>query len=127
MADGTILLVEDDESARYILAAVLHHAGYAVVTARTATEGLALFAEISPALVLVDLGLPDFDGIELIRRIRGAPSGRTIPVIVVTVHAFEEDRRSAAEAGSDHFLKKPVAPAELLRSVETFLRPAASR
>ena len=121
MTSRRILLVEDDEAARFIMSTVLRHAGYAVTEARTAGEGLRSFERTMPEAVLVDLGLPGVDGFELIRRVRSSPFGQALPIIVVTVYAFDSDRESAFAAGCDRFLTKPIAPADLLRTVKELL------
>ena len=126
MASRRILLVEDDEAARFILSAVLRHAGYAVTETRTALEGLRSLESEMPDALLVDIGLPGVDGLELIRRIRSGPSARRLPIVVVTVYAFDTDRQSAFDAGCDRFLTKPISPAELLRTLEELLPEAAT-
>lgn len=124
MASRRILLVEDDEAARFIISTVLRHAGYAVTETRTAVEGLRSIESSRPDAVLVDLGLPDVDGFELIRRVRASPFGQALPIVVVTVYAFDSDRQSAFAAGCDRFLTKPIAPADLLRTLEELLPEA---
>ncbi|HEX6070333.1 MAG TPA: response regulator [Longimicrobiaceae bacterium] len=124
MASRRILLVEDDEAARFIIATVLRHAGYAVTETRTAVEGLRSLETARPDAVLVDVGLPDVDGFELIRRVRASPVGQALPIVVVTVYAFDSDRESAFAAGCDRFLTKPISPAELLRTLEELLPKA---
>jgi CheY-like chemotaxis protein len=125
MASSRILLVEDDEAARFIISTVLRHAGYAVTETRTAVEGLRALEREIPDALLVDLGLPDVDGFELIRRVRSTPLGQALPIVVVTVYAFDSDRESAFAAGCDRFLTKPIAPAELLRTLEELLAEAS--
>lgn len=121
MPSKNILLIEDDESAQYIFATALRHAGYSVSPARTAAEGLRLLSETPPDAVLVDIGLPDVDGFEFIRRMRALPVGQTIPVIVVTVYAFESDRETAMAAGCDAFLKKPLSPLLLIETLDRLI------
>jgi CheY-like chemotaxis protein len=124
MASRRILLVEDDEAARFIMSTVLRHAGHAVTETRTALEGLRSLETTMPDAVLVDLGLPGVDGFELIRRVRSSPFGHALPIVVVTVYAFDSDRQSAFAAGCDRFLTKPVAPADLLRTLAELLPEA---
>src|SRR5438132_5295694 len=85
-----ILLVEDEEVNREMFRRRLERKGYAVLTAGTAGEALALAKSGSPALVLMDLGLPDLDGWEATRRVKADPATRRIPVIVLSAHATAE-------------------------------------
>jgi two-component system, cell cycle response regulator DivK len=121
MAGQTILLVEDDESARYIYGTVLKHYGYEVLYARTADGGLALLQEQRPDAVVLDIGLPGVDGFEFLKRIRADPATARIPVLVATVHVFANDEEKAREAGCDVFLKKPLEPATLLKALTEVL------
>ena len=121
MAGQTILLVEDDESARYIYGTVLKHYGYEVLHARTADGGLALLREQRPDAIVLDIGLPGIDGFEFLKRIRADPETSRLPVIVATVHVFAADEEKARDAGCDVFLKKPLEPANLLRALTEIL------
>jgi DNA-binding response OmpR family regulator len=120
MQPRKVLLIEDDESARYIFATALTHAGYVVSTGRTGTEGLRRLAEDDPDLVVVDIGLPDVDGFQVIRKIR-LSARPNVHVLVATVYIFDSDQEMALAAGCDLFLKKPLYPSTLVREVDRLL------
>ncbi len=119
-----VLLVEDDQRVGDALAAALHRAGYAVSRAADARTALGVVSQTEePAdLVLLDLGLPDLDGLEVCRRIRAA-SG--IPLIAVTARGAERDRVDGLRSGADDYIVKPFGVAELLARIEAVLRRSA--
>jgi len=120
-----IVLIEDDEPSQYFYGMVLQRAGYAVLPARFGKAGVRMVRDELPGLVVVDLGLPEMDGLEVIRSLKTDPATRDIPVVVVTVHVFDRDREAAFEAGCDEFLEKPLPPSELLAAVERTLARCA--
>lgn len=121
MSAKQVLIIEDDEASLFIYTTVLEHSGYRVQQARTGGEGLRLVREAQPDLVIMDVGLPGTDGFELTRQIKDDPTTRSIPVVAVTVHAFERDRQEAVSAGCDAFFPKPLQPSDLLLEVNRFL------
>ncbi|MBI1198294.1 MAG: response regulator [Phenylobacterium sp.] len=116
---ATILVVEDDPSLRGALAATLKAAGYRPVPASTAAEGLRWFAHYRPDLVLLDLGLPDRDGLAVLREIRGR--GET-PVVVLSARDAESMKVEALDAGADDYVQKPFGVDELLARLRAGLR-----
>ena len=121
-ADGPqLLLVEDDESARRLLAVYLVRQGYRVDNAATAREALRLWDAHRADLVLLDLGLPDVDGVEVIRRIRREA---TTPIIVLSARGEERDKIAGLEAGADDYLAKPFSTDELNARIRAVLRRA---
>ncbi|HEY7759451.1 MAG TPA: response regulator [Burkholderiales bacterium] len=116
-----ILLVEDNEMNRDMLSRRLQKRGYEVAMAVDGEEGVAKAQSETPALILMDMSLPGIDGWEATRRIKAAPSTRTIPVIALTAHALTSDRDQALAAGCDDFDTKPVEFARLLAKIETLL------
>jgi len=116
MSRGAVLVVEDHGVARQALACVLEASGYAVRQAATAADALASAADGNVALVLLDLGLPDADGIEVVRRLRADPGTRSIPVVALTGRGEEWGEVCGGE-GCAAFLTKPVAPRQLLATV----------
>lgn len=118
-----VLLVEDDEASQYIFGTILTHRGYSVRYARSGPQGLRMLRETAPDVVVLDIGIPEMDGFEVLEHIRADPQTRDLPVVVVTVHVFEADQRRAVEAGCDVFLKKPLEPSALVNELERLLGP----
>ncbi|MCG2633390.1 MAG: response regulator transcription factor [Gammaproteobacteria bacterium] len=118
-----LLLVEDEPQLRIQLAEQLEASGYVVDQAGDGTEGLYFGTEYPLDLAVVDLGLPDFSGVELIRRLRSA--GRALPVLVLTARDRWQDKVEALEAGADDYLVKPFQFEELQARLNALLRRAA--
>jgi two-component system KDP operon response regulator KdpE len=118
-----IVIVEDDTGIRDVLRVLLTTAGYRVVEAGRAERGEIEARAHKPDLLLVDLGLPDRDGVDLIRRIRAWSS---VPIIVLSARTAEEQKIAALDAGADDYVIKPFAAAELLARVRAALRRTAT-
>jgi len=121
-----LLLVEDNEINRDMLTLRLQRRGFEVVIALDGAQGLALAKSESPALILMDISLPVFDGWEATRRLKMAPETKSIPVIALTAHAMTGDREKCIAAGCDDFDTKPVEISRLLAKIETLLQKQAS-
>ena len=106
-----VLLIEDEPQIRRVLRAALGSHGYVVAEADTGALGLAIAADRNPEIILLDLGLPDIDGVEVTRRLR---EWTRVPVIVVSARGQEQDKVSALDAGADDYLTKPFGVPELL-------------
>ena len=117
-----VLVVEDEPPIRRFLRAGLEAQGYRWVEAATAAEALAQAATRAPELVLLDLGLPDGDGIDVVRRLREWTS---VPVIVLSARGQEDDKIRALDAGADDYVTKPFAMGELLARMRVALRHRA--
>jgi two-component system KDP operon response regulator KdpE len=117
-----VLLIEDEPQMRRFLRAALENEAYRLVEAPTAREGLAQVAGQNPDIILLDLGLPDGDGIDLTRRIR--EWART-PIVVISARGQEGDKVAALDAGADDYLTKPFGVGELLARMRVALRHAA--
>ena len=117
-----ILVVEDDDSIRRLLRISLKTEGYRVSEAKSATVALSLFDANAPSLVLLDLGLPDCDGMEVLSHIRECGS---TPVIVVTARTQDDQKVSALDAGADDYVVKPFSMAELFARIRVALRHRA--
>jgi len=118
-----ILIVEDHPLIRGVLRLNLAEAGYVTVEASTGEQCLALIDAERPALVLLDLGLPDMDGFELVRQLR---STKITPIIVISARSNEKDKVRALDAGADDYLTKPFGIPEMLARVRASLRHAAN-
>ncbi|WP_189169570.1 response regulator transcription factor [Pilimelia anulata] len=119
---ASLLLVEDDPAIRGTLMRALHDLGHAVRSASTAMSGLDLALAEPPDLVVLDLGLPDRDGVELLRMLRAVSR---VPVIVATARDDEADIVRALDAGADDYVVKPFRAAQLDARVRAVLRRAA--
>ena len=117
-----ILLVEDEPQLRRFLRPMLATHGYRIVEAETAREGLALARSHNPDIVLLDLGLPDGDGVEVTRQLR---AWSQVPIVVISARGKEQDKVEALDAGADDYLIKPFGSAELLARLRVALRHAA--
>ncbi len=118
-----LLVVEDDRPLLAQLIRRLEERGFAVEVAETAREGLYLATELPLDLAIVDLGLPDFSGLELIRRLRAA--GRSLPVLVLTARGRWQEKVEGLEAGADDYLVKPFRFEELAARINALLRRSA--
>jgi two-component system KDP operon response regulator KdpE len=119
-----VVVVEDDPQIRRFLRTVLPAEGFDVHEAETGEHGLVVAATRKPDLVILDLGLPDLDGVEVVRRLR---EWSTAPVIILSARAREQDKIAALDAGADDYLTKPFGAGELLARLRVALRHAASR
>ena len=119
-----ILLIEDEEQLRRFLRASLAAAGYRLIEAATGQEGLSLASQYVPEVILLDLGLPDLDGVEVARRLRAWCSS---PIIVLSARGQEQDKVAGLDAGADDYLTKPFSFPELLARLRVALRHAAAR
>jgi two-component system, OmpR family, KDP operon response regulator KdpE len=119
-----ILVIEDDPQIRRFLRTALSTEDYRVREAATALGGIGLVAERQPHVIVLDLGLPDCDGIEVIRRVR--ETSPNLPIIVLSVRSDERDKIAALDAGADDFVTKPFAVGELLARVRSALRRTAT-
>ena len=121
-ATPTILVVEDESSIASFVSLYLKNAGYVVKTAPNGTEALALAASEDPALIVLDLMLPDIDGIEVCKRIR---QDSDVPILMLTARDEDVDKIIGLEVGADDYLTKPFNPRELVARIRSILRRAA--
>jgi two-component system KDP operon response regulator KdpE len=117
-----ILIVDDEPQIRKFLRIALEAHGFAVVEAAHGEEGLAKCATEQPALVILDLGLPDMDGVTLIRRVR---EWSDLPILILSVRQAEPEKVAALDAGANDYVVKPFGIAELLARVRALLRSHA--
>lgn len=109
MADELILIVDDNEKNLKLARDVLRHAGFRTIEAATGTDGVALAGEHLPDVVLMDIRLPDMDGIEALRRLKADERTVGIPVVALTSFAMAGDRERFLADGFDHYLEKPIS------------------
>jgi two-component system KDP operon response regulator KdpE len=114
-----LLLIEDDLQMRRFLRASLHAEGFRLVEAETGEEGVEMARSQNPDVILLDLGLPDVDGIKVTERLRG---WTRIPIIVISARGRETDKVEALDAGADDYLTKPFGVSELLARIRVALR-----
>ncbi len=117
-----ILLIEDEPQMRRFLRITLQGHGYRLVEAGTAQEGLMQATTRNPDIVLLDLGLPDLDGLEVTKRLR---EWTQTPIIVISAREQEQDKVKALDAGADDYLTKPFSAGELMARIRVALRHAA--
>jgi two-component system alkaline phosphatase synthesis response regulator PhoP len=117
----TVLVVEDESSIASFVSLYLKNAGYAVRTVGTGTDALAQVEADQPALIVLDLMLPDVDGIEVCRRIRKSSE---VPILMLTARDEDVDKIIGLEVGADDYLTKPFNPRELVARVKSILRRA---
>ena len=116
---STILLIEDEENIRSFIATTLKNQNYKIITASSGTEGLHLCASLCPDLVLLDLGLPDMDGMTVIKKLR---EWNSTPIIVISARSHEQEKAKALDGGADDYITKPFGTVELLARIRTSLR-----
>ena len=114
-----ILIVEDEKSIAHFISTILTTNGYETILAKTGTEAMTMLSSHCPDLVILDLGLPDMDGIEVLRSLRGWSS---LPVVVVSARTNENDKVEALDLGANDYLTKPFRPTVLLMRVKALLR-----
>ena len=119
----TILHVDDNEANRYVVTRILQNAGFRVVEAATGTAGLKAVVEHLPALVILDVKLPDIRGFEVCRQIKANPETAFIPVLHLSASFIQsQDKAEGLDSGADAYLVQPIEPIELLATVRSLLR-----
>ena len=113
------MIVEDEKSIAGFIKAILNSNGYDAMVAQSGSEALTMISSHCPDLVVLDLGLPDMDGMEIITKVR---SWTQLPIIVVSARGNEQDKVSALETGADDYITKPFGAAELLARIRVALR-----
>jgi DNA-binding response OmpR family regulator len=120
---GTVLLIEDEHSIANVVRIALERDGYRVICVRTGEEGLAELSRHPVSLVLLDIGLPGIDGLEVCRLLRAKSE---LPIIMLTARDEEADRVVGLELGADDYVSKPFSPRELAARVKAVLRRSAA-
>ena len=122
MPDPVVVLIEDEPQIRRFLRATLTGQGYRLFEATTGPDGLVEVGSRQPDVVIVDLGLPDVDGIDVIRRLR---EWTAVPIIVLSARGQERDKVTVLDAGADDYVSKPFGASELLARIRVALRHTA--
>ena len=122
LAGLTLLVVEDEVDAREMLTLILEQCGAKIVAANSTEQALILYEQDRPDVLISDISMPEYDGYTLIRQIRNAPNGATLPAIALTASARESDKAQALEAGFDLHLAKPIEPLPLIESIMKLVR-----
>ncbi|MBI5381786.1 MAG: response regulator [Opitutae bacterium] len=120
-----VLLIEDNEANRYLATFLLRQMGCTVEHAANGRDGLVLAERLHPALIVLDIQMPEMDGYEVATRLRAEPTTAKIPILVVTSYAMSGDRERAMALGVDDYLEKPFAPDEFTTRVRRLLTPPA--
>lgn len=114
-----VLIVEDEQSISNFISAILNANGYDTMIVRTGEEALTMISSHCPDLIVLDLGLPDMDGIEVLKSVR---KWSNLPVVVVSARQHEDDKVEALDCGADDYLVKPFGTSELLARIRTAIR-----
>ena len=125
MAKDVILIVDDNEMNLKLLSWLLEKNGYEVHIATDATTARATVRAVRPQLVLMDIQLPDIDGLQLTREFKADPALRHIPVVAVTSYAMKGDRQRSLDAGCDGYITKPIDTSQFPSEIRKFLRHPA--
>ncbi|MFZ1041819.1 MAG: response regulator [Anaerolineales bacterium] len=119
---GTILYVEDNQDNRKLVRRVLEADGYAVDEAKNAQEALVYLNTKPPALILMDISMPDMDGYTLTTKIKAMPEFAKLPIIAMTANVMRGDRERSLEAGCDGYIQKPIDIDTLTQQVERYIK-----
>ncbi|MEA4816713.1 MAG: response regulator transcription factor [Lachnospiraceae bacterium] len=118
---ATIIIIEDEKAIGNFISTMLTAAGYKSITALTGHEGISLINSHCPDLILLDLGLPDMDGLKIIKEVRSYSS---IPIIIISARTYEREKVEALDLGADDYITKPFGSSELMARIRTSLRHA---
>ena len=119
---STILIVEDNEKNMKLVRDILQHQGHTTLEAATGRDGVRLATEARPDLVLMDIQLPDIDGIAALKQIRTNPTLDAIPVVAVSASVMPDDHQKIVNSGFDAFITKPINLKQFRETVQRFLR-----
>jgi len=116
-----ILVIEDNETNLYLIRFMLEKSGYEVIEAKEGAVGVELAAKEKPDLILMDIQLPDIDGLEATKRIRASEADGEVPIIALTSFAMAGDREKALAAGCTGYIEKPINPETFMAEIEKYL------
>ncbi len=124
---STILIVEDNDKNMKLVRDILQHHGHRTLEAVTGEEGVRLAVEQRPDLVLMDIQLPDINGIEALARIRARPELDAVPVLAVSASVMPDEQRRIVDSGFDAYLTKPISLKPFVATVQRFLQEGRAR
>jgi len=116
-----ILIVEDNEHNMYLINFILEKNGYETIKAFNGEDGIGLAMKEKPDLIIMDIQLPDINGLEVTRKIRESKVDGTTPIIAITSYAMSGDRDKALEAGCTGYIEKPINPDTIMAEIEKYL------
>lgn len=122
-----ILLIEDEDDFRNLIASILEEAGYHVRACANGADGIAAFDDGEHEAAVIDVNLPDMDGVEICRRFRASPRGAGMAIVMCTVRSAFEPVMDGLSAGADDYIVKPFEVADLLRRIEKALAGRGKR
>lgn len=121
-----VLLIEDNEANQYLIRFILEKNGLKVITTKNGLDGVKIALEKQPELVIMDVQLPDINGLNATRKIREHPDGRDLKIIALTSYAMTGDRDKALEAGCTGYMEKPIDPKNFMIEIKKFLSEGRS-
>lgn len=123
----TVLIIEDNEDNLELIKFILEQAGYQTRFVMTGAEGVLQATTIPPDFVILDIQLPDINGLEVLKRIRAHPVGKGVPVIAMTSYAMSGDRERLMAAGCTGYIEKPIDPMLVIGQIEKVLSKGAKQ
>ena len=120
----SVLLVDDEKAIRNFMSASLSTEGYRIIQADCGNEAISLAGSYNPELIILDLGLPDMDGLEVLKKIRETSS---VPIVIVSARGCEDEKVKALDLGADDYVTKPFSMEELAMRIEAVLRRCGGR
>jgi CheY-like chemotaxis protein len=117
----TVLIIEDNDNNLELIRFILQEAGYRARHAVTGLEGVKQALAIPPDFIVLDIQLPDINGLEVLKRIRANPVGASIPIIAMTSYAMSGDRERLLEAGCTGYIEKPIDPMTVIAQIQAVL------
>lgn len=121
----TALVIEDVEDNMVLITKILKNAGYAILEARTGAEGYEMAISRRPDVIILDIQLPDMNGVEVLERIRASETDSNIMVVAMTSFAMAGDRERLLAAGCDGYIEKPIDPARVVEQIEKIIGKTA--
>jgi len=117
----TALIIEDNDNNLELIRFILQQAGYRVRFAMTGLEGVQQALTIPPDFIVLDIQLPDINGLEVLKRIRANPIGQTVPIIAMTSYAMSGDKERLLNAGCTSYIEKPIDPMTVIAQIEAVI------